>query len=320
MTTVRELRDAILAIRKRNSPPLNTLSKGQLTTLLAELQGKTQATPAKKVETPAPAPKTPASKTNKIAELRESIKKKKMEMKSARAAPAPPAPAAPAAPAFKLSDAEVSERMKKAQERIDKLEKQDNVFKSPWIYKKKDIQPWLKLAVQILNEAIQYSKKNPPAVRTRDDIGMGIVYVRLQDVPVMKHARSYARSLFYTKDYESSLFVKRSAEHSERTECWLDDIAVNWDWEENKKTNTYSPKNPEDARLGFRWKYPNIEEDFNRNSHTWENVMRVYLDIQGGKTIYNLHARTEFERSDDSEVDRYAMRELKKLVGADNVG
>ena len=67
MPSRQELTDAILAIKKRNSPPLSTLKKPELAALLAKLQGgaETPKEKEKKPETPkakdmpAPAPAAP---------------------------------------------------------------------------------------------------------------------------------------------------------------------------------------------------------------------------------------------------------------------
>ena len=55
MPSRQELTDAILAIRKRNSPPLSTLKKPELAALLAKLQGGAETPKAKDMPAPAAA-------------------------------------------------------------------------------------------------------------------------------------------------------------------------------------------------------------------------------------------------------------------------
>jgi hypothetical protein len=76
MPTVCELRESILAIRKRNSPALSTYNKAGLISLLESLQSKKAPAPAKKVEAPIKKVEAPVKKVESPVKKVEAPVKK----------------------------------------------------------------------------------------------------------------------------------------------------------------------------------------------------------------------------------------------------
>ena len=81
MVSVRELRDSILEIRKRNSPPLSTLNKSELVELLAKLRGgggggaapEAPEAPAKPAEAPAKPAEAPVEAPKKKIKVKKMV-------------------------------------------------------------------------------------------------------------------------------------------------------------------------------------------------------------------------------------------------------
>jgi hypothetical protein len=293
MTTVRELKDAILAIQKRNSPPLHTLGKAELATLLAKLQGKTAETPAKKVETLAPAPKVPGKNATKIAEFRESMKKKKMEAKSAPSAPAEKSMTPVAAP--KKTEAESNYRK--------------SVLHRPYIYTKFSPVPWLTFGKQLLLSAKEDSEKHPPKPRTHEQMQetFGFVDVPLDTIPILLNQINAGRDL--------GIYLGGRYGNS-RTDVWNNDTKLEWDWE--KKGKLYYPEKIVSGRIGFRWLYPtdkySEEHDEDFEDAEFEQIIRLTFEVHdSGKITFMTHARTEYERSDDAVVDAVVEKALKGM-------
>ena len=89
MVSVRELRDSILEIRKRNSPPLSTLNKSELVELLAKLRGGSGGgaapeAPAKPAEAPVEAPVEVPKKKFKAKKISKVDEPKAEETKEER--------------------------------------------------------------------------------------------------------------------------------------------------------------------------------------------------------------------------------------------
>jgi len=321
MTTVRELRDAILAIRKRNSPPLSTLNKTQLTALLAELEGKA---PAKKIETakpaaaPAPAKKMEAPKPEpkKERQLFYGGTYGWLTDKEAKAAGLDPnnrrkgtniygfhPTAAPA----------LAKKMEAAKSATPTKDLTKTALNLPYVYKKSNPKSWLKLGKKLLLSAKKYAEKHPPKPRTKAQMRetFGLEPISFTDIP-------YIKKLGLTS--ASDIIYLGGEDGSYRTDVWNNDTMIEWEWEikTEKNREVFYPEKVVGGRIGFRWLYHtdkySEEHDEDFEDEEFENIIRLTLEIDNdNKMKWSTHARTNYEKGDDEEVDAVVEKALKKM-------
>ena len=175
----------------------------------------------------------------------------------------------------------------------------DSVMRSPLVIDprrdysdlKSDITPYLKIGQELLRNAmiLMQTEKEKAKMVESDLFNKGI---ELGNV-----------SLEYLVDGTLSRFLKDGH------------------WKQGEKTlgNYDSPsiyiadKCVTDGRIGIRWEDARYPNEKTKDGKSWERVIRLNLEISEGVEKWGLHARTEYESSDDEEVDEVLEKILSEI-------